>query len=70
MCFIKICQYWIKYFFPFSLKQYVAKYSNCNNREEGSFRGQKVLSILSSPEKDRDTGITLGAPAKNKEGKV
>ncbi|XP_026568844.1 ankyrin repeat domain-containing protein 26 isoform X2 [Pseudonaja textilis] len=49
------------------LKQYVAKYSNQKNREEGSLDGQKVLSILSSPEKDGDTGIILGAPAKNKE---
>uniref|UniRef100_A0A8C5WRK9 Ankyrin repeat domain-containing protein 7 n=1 Tax=Laticauda laticaudata TaxID=8630 RepID=A0A8C5WRK9_LATLA len=49
------------------LKQYVAKYSNYKNREEGSLDGQKVLSILSSPEKDGDTGIILGAPAKNKE---
>ncbi|XP_070611339.1 ankyrin repeat domain-containing protein 26-like isoform X4 [Erythrolamprus reginae] len=50
-----------------TFKKLVAKYSNEKDREEGSFDGQKVLSILSSPEKDRDTGITLGAPAKNKE---
>ncbi|XP_034286937.1 ankyrin repeat domain-containing protein 26 isoform X6 [Pantherophis guttatus] len=49
------------------LKQYVAKYSDYKNREEGSFDGQKVLPILNSPEKDGDTGIILGAPAKNKE---
>ncbi|XP_032076727.1 LOW QUALITY PROTEIN: ankyrin repeat domain-containing protein 26-like [Thamnophis elegans] len=36
------------------IKEYVAKYSSCNNREE-------------SQEKGRDTGLTLGAPAKNKE---
>ncbi|XP_039199892.1 ankyrin repeat domain-containing protein 26 isoform X4 [Crotalus tigris] len=52
------------------LKQYVAKYSDYKNRQEGSFDGQKVLSILRNPEKDGDTGITLGAPAKNKEGFV
>ncbi|XP_063165590.1 ankyrin repeat domain-containing protein 26 isoform X4 [Candoia aspera] len=45
----------------------IAEYSNWKNREEDSFDGQKVLSILSSPGKVGDTGITLGAPATNKE---
>ncbi|XP_070591896.1 ankyrin repeat domain-containing protein 26-like [Erythrolamprus reginae] len=49
------------------LKQYVDKYSNNKNREEGLFDGQKVLPILRSPGKYKDTGITFGAPAKNKE---
>ncbi|XP_015747036.2 ankyrin repeat domain-containing protein 26 [Python bivittatus] len=49
------------------LIQCIADYANWKHREEDSFDGQKVLSILSSPEKDGDTGITLGAPATNKE---
>ncbi|XP_044278977.1 ankyrin repeat domain-containing protein 26 isoform X2 [Varanus komodoensis] len=49
------------------LIQYIADYSKWKNTEDDSPDDQKVLSVLSSPEKAGDTGITLGAPATNKE---
>ncbi|XP_042324779.1 ankyrin repeat domain-containing protein 26-like isoform X5 [Sceloporus undulatus] len=49
------------------LLQYIADYSRQRDREEDSLDDQNVLSILSSPGKVRDTGITLGAPATNRE---
>ncbi|XP_062990125.1 ankyrin repeat domain-containing protein 26-like [Elgaria multicarinata webbii] len=49
------------------LIQYIAEYSKMKNREEDSTDDQKVLSVLSSPEKAGITGIMFGAPATNKE---
>ncbi|XP_034983119.1 ankyrin repeat domain-containing protein 7 isoform X4 [Zootoca vivipara] len=47
------------------LLQYVSEFSNCKNKEQSS-GDQKVLTLLSSPEKHGYSGM-LGAPATNKE---
>lgn len=36
--------------------------------QKPSSESRKGLSVCSSPDKDGDSGLTLGAPATNKEG--
>ena len=54
-------------FFVISL-QYRAEYSTQKEEAEDSPSDQKVLSVLSSPNRARDTDITLGASPTNQEG--
>nr|XP_020645335.1 ankyrin repeat domain-containing protein 7 isoform X3 [Pogona vitticeps] len=48
--------------------QYRAEYSTQKEEAEDSPSDQKVLSVLSSPNRARDTDITLGASPTNQEG--